>query len=314
MEEEYTRREKQFLNFVNRHYTLIFLPLLGVLFIGLAIPLHHCNYPDDPEGKKHHDCLENMYLLSGWFSSWGVFATLSAVILAGIAAHEQLRVMNRTQKAQDALNLFSEIKKVERLRATRSLYELFCDNEFELNIEKITHEDRHPDQRYKVSVRNIEYIIHTYEQMGAFAHGGIIDEKFVASLITGACVRMWIILEKYVRRERERRCYPRLFARFEYLAMLCIQDILENEPKKIAIYHPDKPDIPKFRRTYSENELKPILESAQIDLIELRLLMPSSSIYPPRPHYPTDSGSMHNGYKSPTSASEPLTPRAFNMC
>jgi Domain of unknown function (DUF4760) len=299
-EEEYTKREREWLEYIKRYWKLVVIPTFCIFFVGLVLPFRMCHVPNQLLGKDFHECIEALYLLSGWFYSWGALATFVAAVIGGIAAYQQLRLLNKNQKMQDALNLFSEIKKVERLRATRKLYEEFCtDRKFKLSIEDIEgieHEG--------VQLRQIEYIIHTYEQMGAFAHEGIIDGKFVASLITGACVRMWIILEEYVQQERKRRYYPRLFVRFEYLAVLCILDILATPPKKIAIYHPKNS---KLTRIYDETDLKPILNRAESDLTKLGLRIPSSSTYSSRPHYFTYTQSVHNGYKSVTSksASEP---------
>jgi hypothetical protein len=316
-EEEYARKESQFLGLVKRHRMIIFIPPFLILILGFGAPFIIWQHPDGLLEDNFKTCLNNLYLLSGWFSSWSIFITLCVAVIGGIfaaqqlnitydqlhLAYQQLVVSNRNQKMQDALNLFNEIKKVERLKATSKLYEVFChEGRFRLDI-------AHTEGVVLkgVKVRDIEYIIHTYEQMGAFAQEGLIDGKAVANLITGACVRMWIILEEYVQRERERRYYPRLFARFEYLAGLCIQDILAHEPKKIAIYHPKDS---RYSQPYDETILRPILDRVVFDLDKLGLPLPNSSTNLSQPHSFTHIESVQNGYKSqtPKYASEHLSP------
>jgi hypothetical protein len=155
------------------------------------------------------------------------FVTLLVVAGAATLAYKQLNLMNRNQKMQDALNLFNEIKKADRLESTRNLYEAFCtDKKFKLPLKDIENKG--------VQLRHIEYVVHTYEQMGAFAYEGLIDKKFVVNLITGACVRLWIVLEEYIKLERDRRHYPHLFAKFENLApsgrTLLISDAPDTSP------------------------------------------------------------------------------------
>ena len=117
-EEEYARRERQFLGLVKRYWIIIFIPSSLILMLGFVAPFIICQHPDGLLNEPFKTCLNNLYLLSGWFSSLSIFITLCVGVIAGILASQQLRLTyhqlrfayrqlllsNRNQRMQDALN------------------------------------------------------------------------------------------------------------------------------------------------------------------------------------------------------------------
>jgi hypothetical protein len=201
------------------------------------------------------------------------------VLAAAMLAMRQLKFMDRTQKLQVALRLFDEFKEIEKSRSSRHLYEDFC-----------------ADGRFKLDVvgmgegRDVTYILHTYSQIGAIVRESITEENFVVPLVAGVCVRMWIVLEEYIQRERKRREYPILYVTFEYLVILCLRFVLEHEPRQLAIYHPDEPDNPRTRKLYTTcclymklRELEAEVKELKLDITESRIDLPSEMTTCPYP-------------------------------
>ena len=115
--------------------------------------------------------------------------------------------------------------------------------------------------------KHITNTLRTYERIGLLVRKGGVNRHLVVYLIGDVGIRLWLILEKYIKEERDRRGDSFWHAGFEYLVMLSLKSHLRTSRGVVKIYHPD--DRTK-EKPYEKEKLIKRLQDIEVEM----LLMP----------------------------------------
>src|SRR5262249_39091856 len=121
---QYTRKVQEYIpRFVELHWLSIAVGVVGFVIIFGLVPI-----PFIDHSKHPYRNWQNLGNWATYFYSISAFVTLLVVLAGAVLAMRQLKFMDRTQKLQIALRLFDEFKEIEKLEASRKLYENFCEH------------------------------------------------------------------------------------------------------------------------------------------------------------------------------------------
>jgi len=192
-------------------------------------------------------------------SVWASGATIVGTLLVAVAAYiylRQLNTMNNTRKLQADLSLFAETHKVGNVRFERMLYGHFCENNFGLPLDGMDDDLR-------------AYIVSTVDalsRVGVLLQNRFIDQSSASvRLLADRALRMWLILEEYVKRSRRRRGDPSWAVEMQLLASAALRQRLKNSRTgDFTIYHPDS--TRSECKVYSRDSLHQKLQELETEL------------------------------------------------
>ena len=99
---------------------------------------------------------------------------------------------------------------------------------------------------------------------GLLVRKGGVNRHLVVYLIGDVGIRLWLMLEKYIKEERDRRGDRFWHAGFEYLVMLSLKSHLKTSRGVVKIYHPD--DRTK-EEPYTKEKLIEKLQDIEVEML-----------------------------------------------
>jgi hypothetical protein len=189
-----------------------------------------------------------LVLLTGLY----VLLVLVGTVLVG----RQLRIASRERRLNAQLGVLAEAAESRDLRFERMLYERFCNG---------------LDTQIPEGLRDfITCLIRTLSRIGVLLQleSDLSADSPLLRLYSDYWIRTWLILEKHIRGEREKRRLGSWEAPVQYLAVLGLNQHLKNERGGITISYEER------ERRYSMEELEAIFLTLKTELLEWNEISP----------------------------------------
>jgi len=172
----------------------------------------------------------------------------------------QIAVLNGLRKLE------ADAMMIDRLTAHLDLlqqfYQPFCENAFELDPQRMPEDLR----------RSALTLVRDFARVGILFRSGAFHRRLVLNLHSDICIRAWLILEPYIRLEREQRHNASWNWAMQYLTVLSLKYHLESSQGELVVFDPR--NASNFK-TYNSDDLGRMLNKVQV---ELRRIEPATRI------------------------------------
>lgn len=178
-----------------------------------------------------------------------------AQLLTVWAIYRQLRIQNKTSALDTALRLFHQNIDEKYYDTVRYLYDEFYSGGYK-SLRIIKDEMK----------ANVLLLLRTFSHIGVLYQENAIDKNMTMTFVGRAVCSAWIMLEDYIKEEREKRLHFEWHWPVEYLALEGFRYLVKNN--HLLALCVDKEQA----RIYNQNELRIILNKLEDELKVIKRL------------------------------------------
>ena len=173
---------------------------------------------------------------------------------------EQLAVTAAAQRLDTTVTFLERFNDRRYVAAIGNVYDEFCQKEFRIPMPPSVKLDA-----------NIRLVLRTFVSVGFLAERLKAERAVLVDARPDVCVRAWLMLESYIRWERDRNGTPVWQWHMQYLTILCLRSILSHRSQypNITIY--DRKDTNRQPRVFSLDNLEERLRHLETEFTNLGL-------------------------------------------